>query len=169
MLLQIILGTPLRIWILLAGLIGLGLTQVRDRTIGSLRAALLPAVLVVVSLAGVISSFGASVLAVAAWAVGLGAAISAGPRALPPLRARWQAASDSLRVAGSWWPMLLIVALFLVKYAAGVSLALRPGLVSDGGFVVAFGLVFGVFSGLFAQRGWQLWRIRQTARTLRAA
>jgi amino acid permease len=164
MLLQILQGTPLGVWALFAGLVGLGLSQARARTIGSQRAALLPAALVVLSLAGVVTAFGGKPLAIAAWAAGSGAAIVTGPRLLPRLRATWQAAGDTLQVAGSWLPLALIVSLFLVKYAAGVSLALHPGLASESEFVIACSLAYGVFSGLFAARGLQLWQVRRAAR-----
>ncbi len=165
MLLQIIQGTPLRIWVLFAALLWVGISQAKTRTIGSLRALLLPGVFLILSLAGVVSTFGASALGVAAWAIGIGAAVTAGSRLLPSLRATWQAAGDTLQVAGSWLPLGLIVALFAVKYAAGVSLALHPALASQGDFVVACSLAYGIFSGLFAARGLQMWRLRSAART----
>jgi hypothetical protein len=164
MLLQIIQATPLRIWALFAGLVGLGMMQARTRTIGSLRASLLPFVFVVLSLAGVVSAFGAHAVALAAWGLGIAVSLAAGPRLLPTLRATWQATGDSLQVAGSWLPLSLIVALFMVKYAAGVSLALHPQLVAEADFVVACSLAYGLFSGLFAARGLQLWQVRRVAR-----
>jgi hypothetical protein len=165
MLLQIIQATPLRIWALLAGLIVLGVMQARTRTIGSVRATLLPGVFVVLSLAGVVSAFGTDALAVVAWAVGIAASIGAGPRLLPRLQATWHAASDSLQVAGSWLPLGLIVALFVVKYAAGASVAMHPLLIHQTAFVVACSVAYGLFSGLFAARGLQLWQVRRAARS----
>ncbi|MDQ2734978.1 MAG: hypothetical protein M3Y55_08330 [Pseudomonadota bacterium] len=164
MLLQILQGTPLRIWALFGGLVCLGVAQARSRTIGSLRATLLPAVFVVLSLAGVVSAFGANAIAVAAWALGVAASVATGPRLLPKMRATWQAAGDSLHVAGSWLPLALIVSLFFVKYGAGVSLTIHPQLAMQTGFVVACSLAYGLFSGLFAVRGLQLWQVRRLAR-----
>jgi len=163
-LVQIVQGTPLRIWVLFAALVWIGLRQAKTRTIGSLRALLLPGVFLILSLAGVVSAFGASAAGGAAWAVGIGAAVAIGPRLLPALRATWQAAGDSLQVPGSWLPLGLIVALFAIKYTAGVSLALHPALAAETDFVVACSLAYGVFSGLFAARGVQLWRVRSEAR-----
>ncbi|MEO8921372.1 MAG: DUF6622 family protein [Caldimonas sp.] len=164
MLLQILQGTPLRIWALFAGLLWLGVTQARSRTIGSLRATLLPGVFVILSLVGVVSAFGANAIAVATWALGVAASIATGPRLMPNMRATWQAAGDSLQVAGSWLPLALIVSLFLVKYAAGVSLTIHPQLAVQTGFVVACSLAYGLFSGLFAARGLRLWQVRRLAR-----
>ena len=42
--LQIIEGTPLAVWALLAGLVALGFSQTRERIVASRRAALLPGV-----------------------------------------------------------------------------------------------------------------------------
>jgi hypothetical protein len=164
MLLQIIQGTPLRIWALFAALLWLGYRQTRTRVVGSVRAALLPGIFVVLSLAGVIMAFGANALAVAVWAVGVGIAVTAGAHFLPRLQATWHGAEDTLRIGGSWLPLALIVSLFFIKFAAGVSLAIHPGLASQTNFVVACSLAYGFFSGLFAARGWQLWQVRSAAR-----
>ena len=163
MLMHIVQSTPIQVWILLAGLIALGLSQVRTRTIGSKRAALVPAAFVVLSLAGVLSAFGASPVGLVAWAIGVASALLAGPRLLPRIAATWHAAGDTLRVSGSWLPLVLILCLFAIKYAAGVSLAVQPRLAGDTEFVAAFSFAYGVFSGLFATRGMQLWKIRRSA------
>ena len=163
MLSHILQATPIQIWILLAGLVALGLQQTRTRTIGSTRATLVPAAFVLLSLAGVLSAFGPSAAGLAAWAVGGAVALTLGPRLLPRIAATWQAHGDTLRVAGSWLPLVLILALFSIKYAAGVSLSVQPRLAADSGFVVAFSFAYGLFSGLFATRGLQLWQIRRAA------
>lgn len=164
MLQQIIQHTPIGVWLLLAALVALGLNQARARTIGSRRAAILPAAFVVLSLAGVFAAFGASRLGVAAWACGIVASLTIGPRLLPSIRASWQAAGDTMQVSGSWLPLMLILVLFAIKYAAGVSLAMHPDLVHQEEFVVGCSLAYGVFSGVFAARGRQLWQVRAAAR-----
>jgi hypothetical protein len=164
MLLQIVQHTPIAIWALLVGLVMLGLKQTKPRVVGSRRAALLPGLFVVLSLAGVLGAFGGNALAVAAWALGLGASVVAGPRLLPRLQATWHAAGDTLQIAGSWLPLALILSLFFIKYAAGASLAMHPNLASETDFVIACSLAYGLFSGLFAARSLQLWRVRQAAR-----
>ena len=161
--LQIIQGTPLAVWALLAGLVALGFSQTRERVVGSRRAALLPGAFLLLSLAGVVNAFGSQAMALAAWAIGAGTAATFGGRLLPRLQATWDAASDTLRVAGSWLPLTLILSLFAVKYAAGASLAMHPRLVAQTGFIVACSLAYGLFSGLFAARGRQLWQVRRAA------
>jgi hypothetical protein len=163
MCLQIIQGTPVGIRALFAGLVALGLRQTKARIVGTRRADLLSGVFAVLSLAGVLVAFGGSALAVAAWGLGIAAAVAAGPRPLPRLRVSWQAAGDTLQIGGSWLPLALIMALFFVKYAAGVSMAMHPGLARETDFIVACGFAYGFFSGLFAARGLQLWQVRRAA------
>jgi len=159
-LLQILQGTPAHVWALLAGLIVLGVSQSRPRTLGSTRVALLPLVLIALSLAGVASSFGIGAAALLAWLAGLGVALAAAPRLLPAPRARWTERRDAVHVAGSWLPLALVVGLFAIKYVAGASLAMHPALSHETLFAVPVGFAYGLFSGTFAARGWQMWRAR---------
>ena len=162
-LLQIVHGTPAHVWALLAGLVALGVSQTRPRTLGSTRVALLPLLLVALSLAGVAHSFGVSAAALLAWLAGLGLALAASPRLLPAPRARWTPSRDAVHVAGSWLPLALIVGLFAIKYVAGASLAIHPALSHETLFAVPVGFAYGLFSGAFAARGWQMWRARGAA------
>ena len=160
MLIHILQATPVRIWVLLAGLVALGVSQARRRRIGAARAVLLPGLLLVLSLAGVATSFGASATAFGAWAAGTALSLALASRLLPSPRAVWIAATDRFDVAGSWLPLVLILALFLTKYVAGVSFALHPELALDAGVAALCGATYGLFSGVCAARGWQLWRLR---------
>ena len=164
MLLQIIKGTPLWVWGLLAALLWLGFGRPGPASSAASAPPCSPAIFVVLSLAGVVTAFGGNALAVAIWAVGVGMAVGVGQRLMPRLRATWQAASDTLQIDGSWLPLALIVSLFFVKFTAGVSMAIHPGLASETDFVVACSLAYGFFSGLFAARGLQLWQVRSAAR-----
>jgi hypothetical protein len=160
---QIIEGTPLAVWALLAGLMALGFGQTRERIVGGRRAILLPGVFLPLSLAGVVNAFGTQATAFAAWALGVGVALALGRRLLPRLQASWNAANDTLRIAGSWLPLALILSLFALKYAAGASLAMHPDLAGQTDFVIVFSLAYGLFSGLFAARARQLWQVRRAA------
>jgi hypothetical protein len=70
--------------------------------------------------------------------------------------AEWLPETRTVFVPGSWLPLALIVALFALKYGAGVSLALHPGLAIDTAFAGLCSLAYGFFSGLFLARGWSL-------------
>ena len=59
---QVVKNTPVWVWGLLAGLTALGLSQLRTRTVGALRTAIIPVAMTCLSLYGMVSAFGASPL-----------------------------------------------------------------------------------------------------------
>lgn len=67
MFIRILQHTPVWVWILLAALVALGLTQTRARRMTRRRATLLPVAMVTLSLVGVVSSFGSRALPLLAW------------------------------------------------------------------------------------------------------
>ncbi len=161
--LQVLAGTPPYAWLVLAALVALGWTQSRPRTMGRTRVAVLPGALLVLSFVGGVSAFGYAADAVGAWLAGVAVAIAAGPTLLPRPEAAWSVDRHSVRVAGSWWPMALIVGLFATRYVAAVSLALHPEEARDMAFAVPFCFLFGAFSGLFVSRALLMWRARRPA------
>ncbi|MEO7939170.1 MAG: DUF6622 family protein, partial [Burkholderiaceae bacterium] len=56
-------------------------------------------------------------------------------------------------------PLVLIIGIFLTKYAAGIELALQGSLIYDSHFVWGLASLYGLFSGAFLARGWRLWRL----------
>ena len=57
-----------------------------------------------------------------------------------------------LHIPGSFVPVILILAVFVTKYSAGVALAIKPSLAANTGVAIALSLVYGAFSGLFWAR-----------------
>lgn len=169
MLLTVIQYAPTWVWFLLAGLVALGLSQVRDRSVGLTRAGIIPVVMVVMSFMGVTSVFGYQPLALLAWAKGLmvGAALT---RIVGAWRGiEWSAQTQRLHVPGSWWPMAIILAIFVTKFAVGANVAMHPELRNDTLFAVLVGLAYGGFSGVFFGRGLAMWKVAHKALTVRAA
>lgn len=156
MLLQIVEHTPLWVWGLLAALLALGFSQVRDRDVGLARVTVLPLVMLALSFAGVTSAFGGRPAALVAWAVGIAIATRALRGLISVRGARWSPATQRLHVPGSWVPLVLIVGLFAIKYAVGVTLARQPALATHDGFAVLCSAAYGVFSGIFLARGLSL-------------
>lgn len=165
MLVQIALNTPLWVWGLLAALVVLGLTQVRDRSAGLPRTVVTPLAMGSLSLWGVVSGFGASPAVLGAWLAA--AAVPVTVLLMRPLPAgvRYDAARREFALPGSWVPLALILGIFSVKYATGVTLAMHPALRVDPSFALAVATLAGLFSGIFAGRTLRLLRlaVRPTA------
>jgi hypothetical protein len=164
MLIQILLRTPTWVWALLAVLLAYGLTQTFPRRMSLQRVTIVPLVLLAVSLAGVVSTFGRAATPVLAWAIGIAAALALGRGLVAVRAARWDASTARVHVPGSWLPLALMLGLFLTKYGVGVTLAMRPALGHDLAFDAAVGLAYGGFSGLFVARAAALWRSVSGAR-----
>ena len=169
MLLQIVQHTPVWVWGLLAGLVAYGVSQARDREVGLARITILPLVMLALSFSGVVSAFAHAGIALLAWAAGIAVALSVGRPLVQARGARWDGTTGLLHVPGSWAPLVLIVALFLIKYIVGVTFALHHELAGNTLFGAACGLAYGTFSGLFAARALGLRRLAVAPRAAAAS
>ena len=150
---QFLVRTPVWVWPLLVALIWLGAMQLADRTVPRSRALILPAVMILLSISGTLSSFGLRADAFAAWAAG-----AAGAVAINHLLARWPRglqlanADGDILVPGSSVPLLLILCIFCLRFVIGATLATNSQLAADPLFVAAVCGILGACSGLFFTR-----------------
>lgn len=159
MLLQIVQHTPAWVWGLFVALVAFGASQARAREVSLARVTILPLVLLALSFSGVVSSFAHATIAILAWGVGVAAALALGRRFVAVRGASWSPETGTLRVPGSWLPLVLMVALFLIKYGVGVTLAMNHAMAADSAFGACCGLAYGSFSGLFAAQALGLRRL----------
>lgn len=151
---QILTHTPAMAWAILAGLVVLGLLQTRDLVVSRPRVLMLPVAMSALSLHGTLKAFAAAaggLLVLPAWATGFALGWAAN-RVL-----RWPGRVQALghgrwRVSGSWAPLALMLAIFCLRYAVAVALALQPALGTDLGFAAGCALLYGAASGLLAAR-----------------
>ncbi len=159
MIAQILINTPLWVWGLLAALLVLGFGQTRSRSVSLPRVVLLPLGLGAFSLYGTISAFGTSPTVLGSWLATAVLLVLLVNQLALPAGARYDSATRQFQLPGSWVPMVLIMAIFLTKYAVGVSLVLHPELKVHANFSLAIGTLYGVFSGIFAGRAIRLIRL----------
>jgi hypothetical protein len=166
----VVRNTPAWVWGLLAGLLTLGATQLRDRTASLLRVSLLPVSMTIFSIWGTLAAFGNSPVLLTAMAVWLAAA-SVLFALLAPGRsnASYDPASRSYTLPGTVIPMLLIAGIFLVKYVVGVDLAMGPHLTGDAQYVLTVASLYGAFTGIFLGRAARLWLLALRPATFAAA
>jgi hypothetical protein len=171
MLIEIVRHTPYWVWLVLAVLLRRGYALSRPQEVPLPRLALLPAVFALLSLGGVLSSFGARPDALLCWTAGLLLSAYETQRRGAPPGARYLPERQRLALPGSWMPLLLIVLVFALKYTVGVQLALHDGLRHSGWFASGASGAYGGLSGLFLGRAlglWQVWR-RSVRRGLQPA
>lgn len=169
---SVLKSTPTWVWGLFAALLALGLSQVRNRRVGLARIALTPLVMVGLSLWGTLSAFNASPLfgqVLLAWLVCAALMLGLTAPLSPPAGTRFDAASRSFHLPGSWVPLVLILGIFLTKYTVGVELSMQPALALDGEYALIVSSLYGLFSGIFAGRTLRLWRLLRRASSTTAA
>jgi hypothetical protein len=151
MLIQIISHTPVYVWAILALLVYRGTIAMRTREVKVSKMFIIPAIMLALSLQDIIAKFGYSELALGAWA---GAAVATMALVLQFGRAKVSrgASAGSVVVAGSAVPMVLMLSVFSLKYAAAVGVAMVPQLRTDVLFSAALCALFGVLNGYFVGR-----------------
>lgn len=159
MLLQILSSTPSWVFALFVVLLGFGLRQVRSYRAGLVRVAILPVAMKTLAVFGVISAFGTSSMALAAWLFAAPLAAFFVLRRPLPATTRYDAAARCFAVTGSLVPLALLMGIFFTKYVVAVQLAMHPALAHDADFALVVGTVYGAFSGAFAARGIRLWKL----------
>jgi hypothetical protein len=149
----ILWNTPLWVWSILAVLLALGLVQARNRKVSGLLILVLPATMIPLSLYGVAASFGASLAALSAWAIGFGAALTLngfvffGPRGV-----RYDAVDGRFEVPGSLVPLALMLTIFSTRFVFAVVKALNPSIVGAATFIGFVSGILGFCSGVFLSR-----------------
>ncbi len=158
MALEILRRTPVWVWIVLAALIAYGWYLGRPQRIARARVLVLPLVLTVIAVAGVVSVFGRAIGPLLAFGVGFSSALGLNQWLQLPGGVRREA--DLYLIPGSWIPLLLMLGIFLTKFAVGVISNVRPDLLARSDFPAAAAAVYGLTSGLFAARALHILRTR---------
>ncbi len=180
--LEIIKRTPVWVWGLLAALLALGVSQLREQQRSLGRVIGLPVGMSAFGIYGLWTAFGGSPQQWPALLAWLATALVAsalmlwlpegsnasqgefGKRSAP----RFNAGTGQLSIPGSVMPLLLILGIFMTKYVVGVEMAINPQAAHGAGFALGIGSLYGAFSGFFAGRTLRLWRLVRQAGALAA-
>jgi hypothetical protein len=165
---EIISHTPGYVWAILAALVVLGSLQLRDHVVSRARLALAPVGLGAFSLWGATMAFGARSEVIAAWLLGIALALVANRWLQWPRNVRADGAGR-FAIGGSPWPLIAMLAVFMIRYAIAVTLAFHHDWARDPVFGFTAALVYGAISGLFAARALRILRSAGAAHGLAAA
>lgn len=145
---QFLTHTPPYVWVILAFLVLRGVLALRDRDITLTRMTIIPLVMLALALQSIGSRYGLVSLAMAAW-LAAGAAVVLQRRAFGGSRVEAGAVPGSLRMRGSWTPLLMMLAIFVIKYAMAVMQVVRPEAAAGAGFALASCGLLGLCNGYF--------------------
>jgi hypothetical protein len=152
-------SVPLWVLPLLVTLVWVGRQQSRTRVVRPAVVSAVAVTMLLLSLVGVILSFGATASALLAWGVGCATAVFMGGQTLVPKGL--MRVGPSVQVPGSWVPLGLMLGIFAVKFSLGLTQALAPQWLEQGWLVGLSSAALGVLSGGFAARALA---VRQVAR-----
>ena len=159
---QVVKGTPVWVWAILVSLIVLGVNQLRTRNVSRYSVLIAPVVFLFVGL----MAAGRGPVGFSVWALTLLASAASTFFVWQPTGgARYDASTDRLNLPGSVFPMLLMLAIFLLNYVINVALAINPALRSELVWQVGPAVILGALSGVFIGRALTLFRMNGTAQT----
>ncbi len=104
------------------------------------------------SLYGVASSFGINFLPLAAWTVGLLSTITLCQIFFRAQGAFYSPSNNMFHVPGSWVPLILMMAIFILKYFVGYTMARRLPIASSVVFSGTISFFLGILGGIFSAR-----------------
>ncbi|WP_373921722.1 DUF6622 family protein [Undibacterium cyanobacteriorum] len=150
---QIVSNTPTWVWILLAGLVALGYSQTKNRSVKFKRSLVLPIVMLGLSSNSMLQSFGNQTGVLIAWLASLILlSVVVSKSKVTQNGVKYDGVTDRLELQGSWLPMVLIMAIFVGKYAISVMKHANPSLFEQTSFGVACALYFALLSSYFLGR-----------------
>jgi hypothetical protein len=158
----ILAHTPKWVWLLLAALVVLGLLQSRTRQVTPARLFALPLALCALGLWTVWPVFASLPLVDLSWVTAVVAGASLRLRLAKPSLAKWSADGKHLHLPGSWGPLVLMMSVFLLRYASGVAQAMHPELRQMLALQLPLALGFGGLTGVLLGRSLAYMRLRVT-------
>lgn len=158
---EILIYTPHWVFGLLAILIVFGIMQARTRQVPVQVALILPFAMLVLSLSGVLRYVGLQLPALACWLVGIAAFTALSVKLIGKNIARFDSTTRKLVIQGSWLPLLVILGIFITRYALGVATAMQFNIIHNPYFSPVVSLILGGWSGFFLARGFIFWRVKK--------
>ncbi len=164
LLLQILIHTPIWVWVILAFLVWRGVAAMRPGRISLQKLAIVPVLFSVWGLWSISHRYGGSGPAWAGWLVGVGVGAALGWRLLRRATLTRDAATGALWRGADYSQLPLLLVTFLIKFGFEVAFAVAPPLVSVGSVSAAYLLLSGAFTGMFIGRfAWYVVASRRSA------
>lgn len=164
MLIEIVKRTPLWVFFLFFVLLAIGYMQSKDRAVRLGTVTILPVAMISLSFYGVISAFGIAPAGLFLWISGVTIVLGLGIKIASPANVTFSADTQSFLVPGSWLPLALMMAIFMLKYTVGVILARQLPIAKELVFIGFVSFCYGLLSGVFLARATVILRAKTRLR-----
>jgi hypothetical protein len=154
---------PIWVFLILAGLLWLGLSARKDRMIRWRVPIIVPVALTIMAITSLLAQYGTTDLllpALVSW--GGVCALLAWLFANRPLpeTVQYDPETAKFQLPGSYMPLAMYMGIFAFKFMVGFMSGMRMPIVNEIFFVVGISAVYGLFSGLFLSNAWRLFKLR---------
>jgi predicted dienelactone hydrolase len=154
---EIISYTPKWVFGLLGMLVVFGVMQTRTRQVRIQVALILPILMLLLSLTGVLRYIGWQLPALVCWIVGITVVTALSIKLIGKNIAHFDSKNQKLTIEGSWLPLIVILGIFITRYALGVATAMDFRIIHEDYFPLVVSLILGAWSGFFIARGFIFW------------
>lgn len=169
----IIQHIPPWVFLILAALLWLGISALKDRSVRWRVPVIVPIAMTFMAFSSLVTQYWASDLlfpALLAWL--LVCAFTAWQLAKRPLPEviRFDLETAKFHLPGSYVPLVLYMGIFGFKFMVGFMSGMRMPMVNNIEFVLGVSGIYGLFSGVFLSNAWRLISLRQntiTAQSIR--
>lgn len=154
---------PVWFFMLLIGLIAMGLLQTRTRQLRSKRLLGIGIALTVFTLVGVVQQWRHTswlALGLFSWAATLWASVWVLGQGTAPQGASYNPETRRFTVPESWLPLALFMTIFACKFAVGMLNATAPEHIHSAQAAIGISALYGLFSGLLNARALRLLKLR---------
>lgn len=162
---------PVWVFLILAGLLWLGLSARKDRMIRWRVPIIVPVALTIMAITSLLAQYGATDLlwpALIAWSSVCALIVWFGVNRPLPEKFQYDIESAKFQLPGSYVPLAMYMGIFAFKFMVGFMSGMRMPIVNELLFVLGISGVYGLFSGLFLSNAWRLKTLRHNTITSKA-
>lgn len=162
---------PVWVFLILAGLLWLGLSARKDRMIRWRVPIIVPVALTLMAITSLLVQYGATDLlwpALMAWTSVCALIVWRFVSRPLPKTIQYDHESAKFQLPGSYVPLAMYMGIFAFKFMVGFMSGMGMPIVNELFFVLCISGVYGFFSGLFLSNAWRLMALRHNAITSKA-
>ena len=154
---------PIWVFLILAGLLWLGLSARKDRMIRWRVPIIVPVALTIMAITSLLAQYGATELllpALVSWGGVCALVVWLLANRPLPETFQYQLESAKFQLPGSYVPLAMYMGIFAFKFMVGFMSGMRMPIVNELLFVLGISGIYGLFSGLFLSNAWRLFNLR---------
>ena len=154
---EMLAGTPTWVWVLLVFLVIRGIKASRTGVVKLWRLAIIPGIFTAMGLYSLFVTVAFSYFSFFTWLFTTAIGILLGYAITRQVKVRSDPDKGLIEIPGSWLTLVLILCIFVSKYALAYQMEIDPEIVGNEGYIFVDAAVSGLLAGLFVGRFFTYW------------